>query len=332
MIEEQVATLPGLDGRKMSKSYDNTIPLFSSREQLKKLIGGILTDSRAPGEPKDTEGSALFQIYQAFASEPETAALRQAYGEGIAWGEAKQMLFARIDPDPKCHYVYLMYQERLGYRVGVTRGARSGDDKAIVSGLQMRTNGEVADKLWILAACDSPSDARYLESYFSAQYGLPTMVFHVRGRRMALTQSHIDRLYQEIDTRARAQRLMADLRLFPEYPHHRPGAITRGGISRKIVHFTMFGDPRRREWHEHRIQLVSSDEALWQAVSLVAPPRRGKRRTWRVETSRKDYDKSLSRRAHGGGAPGPSHDEEGVPVHAGQPPAQGHGRPDRGGR
>jgi len=203
------------------------------------------------------------------------------------------MLFARIDPDPKRHYVYLMYQERLGYRVGVTRGARSGDDKVIVSGLQMRTNGEVADKLWILAACDSPSDARYLESYFSAQYGLPTMVFHVRGRRMALTQSHIDRLYQEIDTRARAQRLMADLRLFPEYPHHRPGAITRGGISRKIVHFTMFGDPRRREWHEHRIQLVSSDEALWQAVSLVTPPRRGKRRTWRVETSRKDYDKGL---------------------------------------
>ena len=50
-IDEHVATLPGLDGRKMSKSYDNTIPLFSSRDQLKKLIGGILTDSRAPGEP-----------------------------------------------------------------------------------------------------------------------------------------------------------------------------------------------------------------------------------------------------------------------------------------
>ena len=74
-IDEHVATLPGLDGRKMSKSYDNTIPLFSSREQLKKLIGGILTDSRAPGEAKEVEGSALFQIYQAFATEAETAAL-----------------------------------------------------------------------------------------------------------------------------------------------------------------------------------------------------------------------------------------------------------------
>ena len=96
-IEESVATLPGLDGRKMSKSYDNTIPLFASPAQLKKLIAGIKTDSRAPGEPKDTEGSALFQIYQAFATAQETTALRQAYADGISWGEAKQILFERID-------------------------------------------------------------------------------------------------------------------------------------------------------------------------------------------------------------------------------------------
>ena len=98
-IDEHVATLPGLDGRKMSKSYDNTIPLFSSREQLRKLFGGILTDSRAPGEPKEVEGSALFQIYQAFATPEETDALRRQYAEGIAWGDAKQLLFERIDRD-----------------------------------------------------------------------------------------------------------------------------------------------------------------------------------------------------------------------------------------
>ena len=96
-VDDAVALLPGLDGRKMSKSYDNTIPLFVPREQMRKLIMGIVTDSRAPGEPKDTEGSALFQIYQAFASADETAALRRAYAEGIAWGDAKQMLFDRID-------------------------------------------------------------------------------------------------------------------------------------------------------------------------------------------------------------------------------------------
>ncbi|MBC7214913.1 MAG: tryptophan--tRNA ligase [Burkholderiaceae bacterium] len=96
-IEEHVATLPGLDGRKMSKSYDNTIPLFAPREQLRKLVASIVTDSRAPGEPKEVEGSALFQIYQAFASPEETEALRAAYAQGIAWGEVKQLVFERID-------------------------------------------------------------------------------------------------------------------------------------------------------------------------------------------------------------------------------------------
>ncbi len=98
-VEEHVATLPGLDGRKMSKSYDNTIPLFCSREQLKKLIFSIVTDSRAPGEAKDTEGSALFQLYQAFASTEETNAMRAAFADGIGWGDAKQMLFERIDSE-----------------------------------------------------------------------------------------------------------------------------------------------------------------------------------------------------------------------------------------
>ncbi len=99
VIDAQVATLPGLDGRKMSKSYDNTIPLFAPRNELKKLIAGILTDSRAPGEPKDTEGSAVFQLYQAFASREETRAFAQAYADGISWGDAKQALFERIEAE-----------------------------------------------------------------------------------------------------------------------------------------------------------------------------------------------------------------------------------------
>ena len=110
-IEESVATLPGLDGRKMSKSYDNTIPLFAPRAELKKLIAGIKTDSRAPGEAKSTEGSALFQIYQAFASADETAAFAQAFADGIAWGAAKEQLFERIDREispMRARYEHLM--------------------------------------------------------------------------------------------------------------------------------------------------------------------------------------------------------------------------------
>src|SRR5574344_2203877 len=97
VVEDSVATLAGLDGRKMSKSYDNTIPLFAPKAQLQKLINTIVTDSRAPGEPKEVEGSALFQLYQAFATPEETEAMRQAYADGIAWGEARQKLFECID-------------------------------------------------------------------------------------------------------------------------------------------------------------------------------------------------------------------------------------------
>ncbi|MET0807897.1 MAG: tryptophan--tRNA ligase [Pseudoxanthomonas sp.] len=99
VIEENVATLPGLDGRKMSKSYDNTIPLFAPRQEMRKLIASIVTDSRAPGEAKEAEGSHVFQLYQAFASSGETAGMRQAFADGIGWGDAKQQLFERIDAE-----------------------------------------------------------------------------------------------------------------------------------------------------------------------------------------------------------------------------------------
>jgi tryptophanyl-tRNA synthetase len=98
-IEERTAVLPGLDGRKMSKSYDNTIPLWLPREQLRKAILGIVTNSQAPGEAKDPAQSHLFTIFQAFASPAETEALRRDYASGIAWGDAKQRVFERIDAE-----------------------------------------------------------------------------------------------------------------------------------------------------------------------------------------------------------------------------------------
>ena len=92
-----MATLPGLDGRKMSKSYDNTIPLFGSAKQLKAAVSGIVTDSRAPGEAKDPDNSHLFTLYQAFASKEQEAAFRADLLGGLAWGEAKQRLFELLD-------------------------------------------------------------------------------------------------------------------------------------------------------------------------------------------------------------------------------------------
>jgi superfamily I DNA/RNA helicase len=97
------------------------------------------------------------------------------------------------------------------------------------------------------------------------------------GRELRATPNHV--MFARIDP--------------DDDPHHRSGAMTRADMSRKVVHFTMFGDPRPYAWHEHRVQLVSSDRSLEPAAAMVAKTRPGKRRTWRVETSRKDYDKGL---------------------------------------
>jgi tryptophanyl-tRNA synthetase len=97
VIDENTAVLSGLDGRKMSKSYNNTIPLFADEKKLRKLIMKIKTNSLEPGEPKEIEGSTLFEIYKAFANEDEVADIKKRYAEGIAWGEMKQVLFEYIN-------------------------------------------------------------------------------------------------------------------------------------------------------------------------------------------------------------------------------------------
>ena len=99
LIEESVATLPGLDGRKMSKSYDNTIPLFTSAKDMKSAISRIVTDSRAPGEAKDPDNSHLFTLYQAFSTAEQADELRSELLQGLGWGEAKERLFKLLDAE-----------------------------------------------------------------------------------------------------------------------------------------------------------------------------------------------------------------------------------------
>lgn len=97
-IEEDVATLPGLDGRKMSKSYNNTIPLFEGgANALRASVMRIVTDSRAPGEAKDAENSHLYTLYRAFATQAESAAFRKQLEEGMGWGDAKQALYEHLE-------------------------------------------------------------------------------------------------------------------------------------------------------------------------------------------------------------------------------------------
>ncbi|ABD81488.1 tryptophan--tRNA ligase [Saccharophagus degradans] len=97
VVEDSVAVLQGLDGRKMSKSYNNTIPLFLPEKQLKKHINKIKTNLLEPGEPKDPDDSTVFQIWKAFATPEQTEAMRKEFENGIAWGEAKKQLFELVN-------------------------------------------------------------------------------------------------------------------------------------------------------------------------------------------------------------------------------------------
>lgn len=117
-VDETTSILAGLDGRKMSKSYNNTIPLFLPEKKFRKLIMKIKTNSQEPGEPKEADGNTLFEIYRAFATPEQIADVRRQYSDGIAWGEMKQYLFEHLNlmlSEPREKYLELMAQpEEIG--------------------------------------------------------------------------------------------------------------------------------------------------------------------------------------------------------------------------
>lgn len=128
VVDEHVATLPGTDGRKMSKSYDNTIPLWLPEKQLRKAIMKIKTNSLEPGEAKDPDTAAVYTVYAAFASPAQREAMRQAFADGIAWGEVKQQLFELVNAElaaPRERYEALMAEPER-----VERELKRGAEKA----------------------------------------------------------------------------------------------------------------------------------------------------------------------------------------------------------
>jgi len=127
-IKEAAAVLPGLDGRKMSKSYGNTIPLFLPEKQLRKAIMKVKTNSLEPGEPKSTDDSILFAIYCAFASDDEVEAIRGLYADGIAWGKMKQVLFELINTE--ITDMRVKYEQLIADPRHVEEVLRAGAEKA----------------------------------------------------------------------------------------------------------------------------------------------------------------------------------------------------------
>ena len=111
IIAKESAILPGLDGRKMSKSYNNSIPLFLGSNELRKLIMKIKTNSLEPGEPKSTEACTVYDIYQAISKPQEALLFKEQLEQGMAWGDAKEELFVYIEDlfsGPKEEYLKLI--------------------------------------------------------------------------------------------------------------------------------------------------------------------------------------------------------------------------------
>ena len=135
VVDDKVQLLKGLDGRKMSKSYNNTIPLFVTEKELQKLVRKIKTNSLEPGEPKDPDSCTLFQIYSAFATMEEANDLRKQYANGIGWGEAKDKVFEYLNArlsEPRERYNLLM-KEPSHIEAVLQRGAERAREEAMVT-------------------------------------------------------------------------------------------------------------------------------------------------------------------------------------------------------
>ena len=112
VIGSDTGLIPGLDGRKMSKSYDNTIALFAPEKELKKKIMRIITDSKTPEESKDPDTSTIYQLYKHFATDSEIAEFAEMFrAGGMGYGTAKTILFEKINSalaGPRNEYERLM--------------------------------------------------------------------------------------------------------------------------------------------------------------------------------------------------------------------------------
>lgn len=210
-------------------------------------------------------------------------------------GTPNHIGFARINAQPGVYYIYLMYKKGMGFRIGQTQGVRSRNGE-MVNGLFVRLNQEHGDKMWILHTTSDREQATFYEQLYAFKYGIPTTVFHGCGRGITLTQPYIDAIFESIDTDAAADKILSDLHMFREYPHHVCNAVIRGQSARQIINITAFAGRKTgidAGWHSHRICLNTSGEELRERVSLASfPTRDGNRKTWRIETERKEYDEA----------------------------------------
>ena len=221
-------------------------------------------------------------------------------GDRTVTGTPHHILPVRPTLEPGGYVVYLMERQDRGFRIGRTMSVRSPVAGKVDLGPRVRLNQEHGDRLWILGVYSSVEDAAWWEAWFAAQYGLPTACFHDAGRRLAMGQSALDRLFDSVDTRSRAKDLLEDLDLHPDFPH----LVPQNGSRRQTLNLTMFSD-RRDEIGYHRVHWSSNRpevaDRLQRAGYSVRP---GRLDGFRVETVRKSYAEALDfakEMAHAGG-------------------------------
>ena len=227
-------------------------------------------------------------------------------------GTPHHIVLARMVPKSGRYFVYLMYREDRGYRLGMTKSLRSNDDGKEELGFKVRLNQEHGDALWVLRVCESQAEALYWEASYAARFNLPTACFHGLGRRLKMDEQWLERLYSELDTETGAQRLMRELEIHPDFPHHRP----QNGKRRQSLNLVMFRERRHGGVGYHGVQWSSNREDIAEKLRDAGfPVRAGKGGGYRVEILRKDYtevvdfarrmaeagDLRIIRRAHVGG-------------------------------
>jgi DNA helicase-2/ATP-dependent DNA helicase PcrA len=218
-----------------------------------------------------------------------TGDLYELAGDGFsAQMTPYHLLPTRVPDDLPGEFVYLMYREDRGYRLGRTKASRPrGGSPA--PGRLMPANQEGAQAIWLLRHCTEVADASYWEAYYSIAYSLPTTCFHAKGRSFAMDDARIPRLYDELDTEDGGKALMRDLELHPDFPHHRPNHRQ----VRAAVSLTMFHDPRHGG--RHRVAWSSvRDDLHRRLVSAGFAPSRDGRGGWRLEFDRSDYSEALA--------------------------------------
>jgi len=208
-------------------------------------------------------------------------------------GTPEHCIFTRFPSKPKeetTHYVYLMWKEDKGFRIGRTSDFRMEDGKK-VPGFKARANQEQADGIWVIKSFTDLSESALWETFLSIRYQIPTTCFHASGRNLALDDEKIDLLFSQFDTVSSAKKLAEDFGLDLSCSLHKPSAITTAKVTRKNIRFTMFGGYNKPGNHYvHHCDINSSDKRFRKEIEKFGPTNEYRKTHWRIRKESADQD------------------------------------------